>query len=84
MKYFKHLSFIFIVAILFTACSQKELSPISTPKVSDIKELSQTANDDFINQEKATKDYFDKFFKPWSASKVSYPKIEAMWGNSYR
>lgn len=84
MKYFKHLSFIFIVTILFTACSQKELSPISTPKVSDIKELSQTANDDFINQEKATKDYFDKFFKPWSASKVSYPKIEAMWGNSYR
>ena len=84
MKYFKHLSFIFIVAILFTACSQKELSPISTPKVSDIKELSQTANDDFINQEKATKDYFDKFFKPWSASKVSYPKIEALWGNSYR
>lgn len=84
MKYFKYLSLIFITTFLFTACSQKELSSVSTPKVSDIKELSKTANDDFINQEKSTKDYFDKFFKPWSASKVSYPKIEAMWGNSYR
>lgn len=81
-KNFKQLSLIFLIATLFTACSVKE--PIVVPKESDIVELSKKANDDFINQNKATNDYFIKYFKPWDSSKVSYPKIEAMWGQSYK
>ena len=62
-KNFKQLSLIFLIATLFTACSVKE--PIVVPKESDIVELSKKANDDFINQNKATNDYFIKYFKPW-------------------
>ncbi len=84
MKYLKHLSLVFIISILFTACSQKEFTPIITPKTDDISELSKTANDDFLNQEKATKDFLTKHFQPWNTSKVSYSKFEAMWGQSYK
>jgi hypothetical protein len=82
LKNYKQLSFIFLITILFTACSIKE--PIVIPKESDIVELSKKAKDDFINQNKATNDYFIKYFKPWDSSKVSYPKLEAMWGQSYK
>ena len=37
-----------------------------------------------MNQEKETKNYFEKYFRPWDQEKVSYTKIEAMWGISYR
>ncbi|MBP7769571.1 MAG: SH3 domain-containing protein [Aliarcobacter sp.] len=69
-------------AILFTACSVKE--PLVVPKTSDIEILAKTANDNFINQNKASEDFFKKYFIPWEAKKVSYPKIEAMWGHSYK
>ena len=78
-KIFKQLSLICLSAILFTACSVKE--PIIVPKTSDIIELSKTANDNFIDQNRASKDFFQKYFIPWNASKVSYPKIEDMWGH---
>ncbi|RXJ85515.1 C40 family peptidase [Arcobacter cloacae] len=78
----KNLTLVALSTLLFTACSIKE--PIVIPKNQDIIELSKKADDDFINQNKATKDYFDKYFRPWSASKVSYPKNEAMWGLSYK
>ena len=80
-KIFKQLSLICLSAILFTACSVKEPS-IEQPKSSDIVELSKTANDNFINQNEASRDFFQKYFIPWNAKKVSYPKAEAMWGQS--
>jgi len=83
MKYLKYLTLTLISTILFTACSVKEPT-ITQPKTDDLTELSKKANDDFINQDKATKDYFDKYFKPWEQSKVSYPRLEAMWGESYK
>lgn len=83
IKSFKQLSLILLSTFLFTACSIKEPTAI-IPKTDDLTELSKTANDDFLDQEKATKDYFDKYFKPWNSSKVSYSKSEAMWGQSYK
>lgn len=81
IKSFKQLSLILISTLLFTACSMKE--PVS-PKKDDLIELSKSANDYFINQNEATNDYFNKYFRPWNASKVSYSKSEAMWGQSYK
>lgn len=83
IKSYKQILLILASALVFTACSIKEPT-IIIPKIDDLSELSKTANDDFLNQEKATKDYFDKYFKPWNSSKVSYTKLEAMWGNSYK
>lgn len=85
IKNLKNLTLVALSTLLFTACSIKEpTTSVVAPKNQDIVELSKKANDDFINQNKATKDYFDKYFRPWSASKVSYPKNEAMWGQSYK
>jgi hypothetical protein len=85
VKNLKNLTLVALSTLLFTACSIKEpISGVTAPKNQDIVELSKKADDDFINQNKATKDYFDKYFRPWSASKVSYPKNEAMWGHSYK
>jgi hypothetical protein len=81
-KKFTQLLLFLVTAILFTACSIKE--PIVIPKSSDISELSKTANDNFIDQNKATNDFFEKYFIPWNATKVSYSKLEAMWGQSYK
>ncbi len=83
IKSYKQILLILASTLFFTACSIKEPAVI-IPKTDDLSELSKTANDDFLNQEKATKDYFDKYFKPWNSSKVSYTKIEAMWGTSYK
>ncbi|MDZ7819484.1 MAG: SH3 domain-containing protein [Aliarcobacter sp.] len=82
-KKYSQLLIFLATTLLFTACSVKEPA-IVIPKTSDITELAKTANDNFIDQEKATKDFFKKYFKPWNSSKVSYPKIEAMWGHSYK
>lgn len=83
IKSYKQILLILASVLFFTACSIKEPT-IIIPKTDDLSELSKTANDNFLNQEKATKDYFDKYFKPWNSSKVSYTKLEAMWGNSYK
>ena len=83
IKSYKQILLILASTLFFTACSIKE-APLVTPKNSDIEKLATLANDDFINQQIATKDFFDKYFKPWNSSKVSYPKIEAMWGQSYK
>ena len=83
-KIFKQLCLICLSAILFTACAVKEPSTIIQPKANDIIELSKTADDNFINQNEASRDFFEKYFIPWNAKKVSYPKIEAMWGQSYK
>lgn len=79
----KYLSIIIFSTILFTACSTKEPIIVKIQE-DDITKFSKKANDNFINQNQATKDYFTKYFKPWDLTKVSYPKIEAMWGQSYR
>ena len=80
----KYVQLVLILAstLLFTACSVKE--PIIALKNSDIEVLAKTANDGFIDQNKASEDFFKKHFIPWEAKKVSYAKIEAMWGHSYK
>lgn len=78
----KQFLFLCISTLLFTACSIKE--PIVQTKNSDIEILAKTANDDSFNSSLVTKDFFDKYFKPWNSTKVSFPKIEAMWGQSYK
>ncbi len=78
----KQFLFLCISTLLFTACSIKE--PIVQTKNSDIEILAKTANDDSFNSLLITKDFFDKYFKPWNSTKVSFPKIEAMWGQSYK
>ena len=85
-KIYKQILIFLGTTLLFTACSVKEAKLIEPTqiKTSDIELLATTANDDSIDSQKASKDFFDKYFKPWSATKVSFSKIEAMWGNSYR
>lgn len=79
---YKQFLLLCILTLLFTACSVKE--PIVQTKNSDIEVLAKTANDDSFNSSLVTKDFFDKYFKPWNSTKVSFPKIEAMWGQSYK
>ena len=82
---FKYLFLVFISTILFTACSIKEPETIPTNiKPDDIELLATTANDNSIDSQKASKDFFEKYFRPWNATKVSSSKIEAMWGHSYK
>ena len=85
-KIYKQILIFLGTTLLFTACSVKEAKLVEPTqiKTSDIELLATTANDDSIDSQKASKDFFDKYFKPWSATKVSFSKIEAMWGNSYR
>ena len=54
-KYAQLLLFL-ATTLLFTACSVKEPA-IVVPQTSDITELSKTANDNFIDQNKASKDF---------------------------
>ena len=85
IKSYKQILLILASILLFTACSTKDVTIESTQtKTSDIELLASTANDDSIDSTKASKDFFDKYFKPWNASKVSFPKIEAIWGHSYK
>ncbi|MDD2896000.1 MAG: SH3 domain-containing protein [Aliarcobacter sp.] len=83
IKKYQQLLLFLATTLLFTACSVKEPSfePI---KDNDIKVLATTANDNAIDSAKASKDFFERYFKPWNSTKVSFPKIEAMWGQSYR
>jgi hypothetical protein len=69
-------------ALLFTACSVKE--PIVKIEKSDLKNTTYLANDNFMNQNKATSKYMEKYFIPWNQKKVSYSKIEATWGFKYK
>ncbi|QKF67022.1 NlpC/P60 family lipoprotein (SH3b1, SH3b2 type SH3 domains) [Arcobacter venerupis] len=79
---YKQLLLLLASIILFTACSIKE--PIIQANNNDINNLAKQAKDDFMDQNKAANDYFSKYFKPWNASKVSYSKLEAIWGQSYK
>lgn len=79
---YKQLILLLASIILFTACSTKE--PIIQAKSSDIETLASSANDNAIDSAKASKDFFEKYFKPWNSKKVSFNKIEAMWGQSYK
>lgn len=77
---FKHL-LLLSTLIFFTACSVKE--PV-TGKMEDLEITTKLADNNFINQEKETKEYFEKYFRPWSQEKVTYSKIEASWGLNYK
>lgn len=85
IQIYKQLLLLLTTTLLFTACSTKEPSITVSPiKNSDIEVLATTANDNAIDSTKASKDFFEKYFKPWNSTKVSFPKTEAMWGQSYR
>ena len=77
----KKIALYLLPIFIFTACSIKE--PIVLNE-KDLEVATKSANDNFINQNEAARDYLNKFFQPWQATKVSYTKIEAMWGLSYR
>ena len=84
IKIYKHFSLILTSILLFTACSIKEPENTTPIKPDDIELLASSAKDESIDSQKASKDFFEKYFKPWNASKVSTSKIEAMWGHSYK
>lgn len=81
MKNLKTLYLIIISLFLFTACSQKE--PLLLDE-HDLEKNTAYANDNFMDQNKQTQEFFNKYFKPWDLQEVSYSKIEAMWGLSYK
>ncbi|MFW3327848.1 hypothetical protein ACN9JT_05310, partial [Aliarcobacter butzleri] len=58
---FKYLFITIFSTILFTACTTKEVVIIEV-KENDLTEFSKKANDNFINQDQATNDYFIKYF----------------------
>lgn len=75
---------ILIVAIFFTACSQKEII------IEDVKKYPQNPVqyiDNFQNNTleytKLTEDFINKYFSVWKLEKLNYPKEKAMWGNIY-
>lgn len=82
-KSYRQILLILVITSLFSACSVKE-PVISQAKNSDIEVLSTTANDNSFNSTVVSKDFFDKYFKPWTSTKVSFAKLEAMWGQSYK
>ena len=82
-KSYKQILLILVITLLFSACSVKE-PELSQARNSDIEVLATTANDNSFNSTEVSKDFFNKYFKPWNSTKVSYPKIEAMWGQSYK
>ncbi len=82
-KSYKQILLILVITLLFSACSVKE-PVLSQAKNSDIEVLATTANDNSFNSTEVLKDFFNKYFKPWNSTKVSFPKLEAMWGQSYK
>ena len=82
-KSYKQILLILVITLLFSACSVKE-PVLSQAKNSDIEVLATTADDNSFNSTVVLKDFFDKYFKPWNSTKVSFPKLEAMWGQSYK
>ena len=63
LKIYKQILIFLAITLLFAACSVKE--PIieqPQPKISDLELLATTANDDSIDSQKASKDFFDKYF----------------------
>ena len=82
-KSYKQILLILVITLLFSACSVKE-PELSQARNSDIEVLATTANDNSFNSTEVSKDFFDKYFKPWNSTKVSFPKLEAMWGQSYK
>lgn len=82
-KSYRQILLILVITSLFSACSVKE-PVLSQAKNSDIEVLSTTANDNSFNSTVVSKDFFDKYFKPWTSTKVSFAKLEAMWGQSYK
>ena len=82
-KSYKQVLLILVITLLFSACSVKE-PVLSQVKNSDIEVLATTANDNSFNSTEVSKDFFNKYFKPWNSTKVSFPKLEAMWGQSYK
>lgn len=81
-KSYSQILLILVITLLFSACSVKE--PVLQVKNSDIEVLATTANDNSFNSTEVSKDFFNKYFKPWNSTKVSFPKLEAMWGQSYK
>lgn len=82
-KSYRQILLILVITLLFSACSVKE--PVfSQARNSDIEVLATTANDNSFNSTVVSKDFFDKYFKPWVSTKVSFAKLEAMWGQSYK
>ena len=82
-KSYKQILLILVITLLFSACSVKE-TELSQARNSDIEVLATTANDNSFNSTEVSKDFFNKYFKPWNSTKVSFPKLEAMWGQSYK
>ena len=82
-KSYKQILLILVITLLFSACSVKE-PVLSQARNSDIEVLATTANDNSFNSTEVSKDFFNKYFKPWNSTKVSFPKLEAMWGQSYK
>lgn len=82
-KNLKILTAILATSVLFTACSQK-IPVVIEPKKDDLAELSQKVTTNFLNQESASSEYFQKYFIPWSSTKLSYPKAEAAWGFGFK
>jgi hypothetical protein len=85
IKTYKQLLLVITTMLLFTACSMKEPEIVTTEiKNSDIELLASSADDTSIDSQKVSKDFFEKYFKPWNSTKVSFSKTEAIWGHSYK
>jgi len=84
MKKIKIISNILLLSILllFTACSHK--NTLIQVNKSDLEKTSNTANNNFMNQNKETDKLLKKYFTPWNQTKVSYSLKEATWGFSYK
>lgn len=71
----KNLSLILLIIFLFSSCSTKD---------SQLLLSNKKVNNNFMNQQKETKKFFDIYFKPWNMKKLSSSKTSAMWGLMYQ
>lgn len=83
MLYKKYSSLVLTLSslFLFTACSVKE--PIMINE-NELEKITIYAKDDFINQDEASKYFFERYFKPWDTLELTSSKLDAMWGETYR
>jgi len=74
--------FLFLIALLFIACSQKQIADLQKYAQKPSVYTKNIKLPD-IDQEKESKLFLKNYFSPWDIKKLNFSKEEASWGNAY-
>ncbi len=82
MKFnYKALTLALTITVFFTACSIKNPNDFNKK---DLGKINQNIDEPTLNQQKEANNYYKKYFAPWSLSKLTSSKTDAMWGHGYK